>query len=210
MREKLVGFYNYTVLLTYLGVGVAIAGIGFALMGRTSVAILCLMAAGLCDMFDGRIAKRRTRTRDEQLFGIQIDSLSDLICFGALPAVIGYSLGLTTWYGTVTLAVYVLAALIRLAYYNVTEEAFSDAGTHRVYYDGLPVTACALLIPLLYTLRPLLKGDFRYVYMAWLLVLAGAYIIKVRVRKPGLIGMVCTLFIAMAVLAGVIAGWNQY
>ena len=42
------------------------------------------MAAGFCDMFDGKIASTRKRTRQEKRFGIQIDSLSDLACFGIM------------------------------------------------------------------------------------------------------------------------------
>ena len=51
------------------------------------------MIAGLCDMFDGKIASTMERTRQEKRFGVQIDSLSDLICFGVLPALIVYSGG---------------------------------------------------------------------------------------------------------------------
>ena len=64
------------------------AGILFAAGGQVSPALLCLMGAGFCDMFDGKIASTRPRTQQEKRFGIQIDSLSDLVCFGVLPAVI--------------------------------------------------------------------------------------------------------------------------
>ena len=118
----MVGIYNYTVLMTYFGVVSAVVGIGLAMYGRTSMAIVCLMISGFCDLFDGSIARTRQRTENEKKFGIQIDSLADMICFGVLPAAIGYSVGMTKWFEFGVLALYVLAALIRLAYYNVTED----------------------------------------------------------------------------------------
>ena len=84
----MLGFYNYTVVLTYVGMLTGFAGILIAAGGQVSPALLCLLGAGFCDMFDGKIASTRPRTQQEKRFGSQIDSLSDLVCFGVLPAVI--------------------------------------------------------------------------------------------------------------------------
>jgi CDP-diacylglycerol--serine O-phosphatidyltransferase len=150
----MVGFYNYTVILTYIGVASAVLGVGLSMYGRTSMAVVCLMVSGFCDLFDGSIARTRARTINEKKFGIQIDSLADLVCFGILPAAIGFSIGMTRLYEAAVLIVYVLAALIRLAYYNVTEDEIEFCeNSKRVYYDGLPVTTIAILIPMIYTLR---------------------------------------------------------
>lgn len=79
----MLGVYNYTVLLTYIGMLTGLTGIGCAMGGRIPWALLCLLLAGLCDMFDGKIAStKKDRTPQEKRFGVQIDSLSDLICFG--------------------------------------------------------------------------------------------------------------------------------
>ena len=84
----MIGFYNYTVILTYLGLLSGFGGILCASNGNLKAAIVLLLVAGFCDMFDGKIASTMKRTKAEKRFGIQIDSLSDLICFGVLPAVI--------------------------------------------------------------------------------------------------------------------------
>jgi len=55
----MIGFYNYTVILTYIGVASAVVGMGLAMYGRTSMAIVCLMISGFCDLFDGTIARTR-------------------------------------------------------------------------------------------------------------------------------------------------------
>ena len=80
----MVGFYNYTVILTYLSLCSGITGIYFALAySRPGIAVFCLLFSGFCDAFDGRIARtRKHSTEQEKRFGIQIDSLSDLLCFG--------------------------------------------------------------------------------------------------------------------------------
>lgn len=77
-----IGYYNYTVILTYISLFCSIAGMLFTVNGWYKMAVLCLALSGLCDMFDGKIARRKTdRTDDEKCFGIQIDSLCD-ICSG--------------------------------------------------------------------------------------------------------------------------------
>ena len=205
----MVGFYNYTVILTYIGVVSAVLGVGLSMYGRTSMAVVCLMVSGFCDLFDGSIARTRARTINEKKFGIQIDSLADLVCFGILPAAIGFSIGMTRWYEAAVLIVYVLAALIRLAYYNVTEDEIEFCeNSKRVYYDGLPVTTIAILIPMIYTLRPVMKNGFLLLYALCLLLTAIAFLVKVKVRKLGMKGMVAAAFCGLAVLALLIAGWN--
>ena len=119
----MIGLYSYTVILTYLSLAISIFGMVQTLDGNYPVALLCLMASGICDMFDGKVARmKKNRTEDEKRFGIQIDSLCDLVCFGVFPAVIGYSLGVRSIFGKAYLVLFVLAAVIRLGYFNVTEE----------------------------------------------------------------------------------------
>ena len=118
----MIGFYDYTVLLTYLGFASGVIGIYFSVLGNPFAAIICLMFSGLCDMFDGKVARtKKRRTVEERNFGVQLDSLSDLVCFGILPTMIGYSLGVKSSLLVPLLIFYPLAALIRLAYFNMLE-----------------------------------------------------------------------------------------
>ena len=85
----MIGFYNYTVILTYISLLSSVFGMTQAIHGHFKTAIFCLALSGLCDMFDGKIARtKKDRTDDEKSFGIQIDSLCDVVCFGAFPALI--------------------------------------------------------------------------------------------------------------------------
>jgi len=114
---RLIGFYNYTVVLTYISLISSLVGMRFAYVGKIGLAIACLAFSGFCDMFDGVVARtKKNRTNDEKNFGIQLDSLCDVVCFGVLPAVILYFCGVNTVYGIAILVFYALCAVIRLAF----------------------------------------------------------------------------------------------
>lgn len=145
------GIYDYTVILTYISLGISVFGITRALEGDFKVAIFCLALSGLCDMFDGKIARtKKNRTDDEKNFGIQIDSLCDVVCFGIFPAMICYCLGVNTPAGIGALIFYSVASVIRLAYFNVSEaKRQNETSENRQYYQGLPITSMAIILPFL-------------------------------------------------------------
>ena len=119
----MLGVYDYTVILTYISLWISIGGMMLSLNGHLDLAVLCLALSGLCDMFDGKIARtKKDRTEIEKRFGIQIDSLCDIVCFGVGPAIICYCMGMNGIVGVLILMFYVLAGLIRLAWFNVSEE----------------------------------------------------------------------------------------
>ena len=118
-KTGLIGFYNYTVVLTYIGMWIGFLGVMLAIKDRYVGSLICLMLAGVCDMFDGTIAStKKDRTRDERTFGIQIDSLSDIICFGVLPAVWVFCVTPKISVAFIAIFVFILCGLIRLAYFN--------------------------------------------------------------------------------------------
>ena len=183
----MLGIYNYTVILTYIGFLSGFAGILCALEGHLSAAVLCLLGAGVCDVFDGKVAStKKDRSRSEKRFGIQIDSLSDLVCFGVLPAVIVYSLG-GAWVRALACGAYVLCALIRLAWFNVDEEARQDFDTgRRKVYLGLPVTSAAAIFPLLIGIGTLRHWPLHIMGPLTLLIVAAAFLTPFSIRKPSL------------------------
>ena len=187
----MIGVYDYTVIATYLSLLFGLAGIYSASRGNLFAAILFLMLAGLLDAFDGRIARtKKNRTDTEKRFGIQIDSLNDLVCFGVLPAAIGTAMGCTAIWFLTTMAFFTLCALIRLAYFNVMEEERQEGTSEvRKFYLGVPVTSASFIVPAYYLLS-LYGGLTDYiVYAIGLFVLGVAFIAPVRVTKPGLKGI---------------------
>ncbi len=76
-----IGKYNISVILTYIGVAFAFSGIAAAFGEKFAAAMIFLAAAGICDLFDGVIARKCKRDEAEKEFGVQIDSLADVIGF---------------------------------------------------------------------------------------------------------------------------------
>ncbi len=187
----MLGVYNYTVILTYFGMLLSFTGITCALHGDLHGALLYLMLSGVCDMFDGKVASTKVRTAQEKRFGIQIDSLSDLICFGVFPAVIVYTVSDGSSLSFYLSALYLLCALIRLAWFNVDEEERQNntQGSREVYL-GLPVTTAALVIPALMGLGKLWNWPLPLLGPVALLVMGVAFLLPFRLKKPALPGKV--------------------
>lgn len=195
----MIGYYNYTVWLTFIGMLSSTVGIGFAVGGRITAAVICLMFSGFCDMFDGIVARtKKDRTDEEKRFGIQLDSLSDIVCFGVLPFVIGVSLGANAWWQIAIMALFALAGLIRLAYYNVTEETRQQQTSEkRKHYLGVPITSSALSVPLLFCFKGLLGAAFPVAYTVLLLINGALFIVPVQIKKPGKTGLAVMLVLGI-------------
>lgn len=203
----MIGYYNYTVILTYIGTLFGFVGVTYIWGGNVKMALICLMISGFCDMFDGKIASTMERTKPEKRFGVQIDSLSDLVCFGVLPALIGFYCSGGKSLHIFISAAYVLAALIRLAWFNVDEEQRQDQEEKsRKTYLGLPVTASALLIPLLVGGTQLLKLPAKILYPGGLLVITIAFLAPFRLKKPGTVGKIVMILCGVAALVLVLIG----
>ena len=184
----MLGFYNYTVILTYIGMLAGFTGVVFAAEGNVRRAVLCLVIAGICDIFDGKIASTMVRTRAEKRFGVQIDSLSDLICFGVLPAMIVYASADGSTLSYLFSSLYVLAALIRLAWFNVDEEERqSREGGHREIYLGMPVTCAAIIFPIWSWLSAAFQWRTEIAGPVLLLLSAAAFLTPFRIRRANYI-----------------------
>jgi len=207
----MIGIYDYTVVLTYLSVASSVAGITFAMGGNPLYAIICLMLSGLFDMYDGKVARtKKERDKISSSFGIQIDSLADIIGFGILPVAIGYSIGMTNWYYIPIGILFVLAALIRLAYFNVLEES---KGRQKSFI-GLPTTSVALLLPMIFVLKNFTTDCiFPLIYAGSLLVIAFLFLLpKKFIRKPDTKKMITYIiigFIEFAIIYAVFRLWTS-
>lgn len=183
----LIGFYDYTVILTYLSLASAFSGMVLSSRGHFTAAIGCLFACGICDAFDGIVARsKKGRTEEEKSFGIQLDSLVDVIAFGVFPATLCYHMGTGSIAGLICLLLYVLCAVIRLAFFNVIEEQRQkrEGGSNK-YYRGLPVTTSALVLPVFYILRFFIsKTLFSKLFHALLAVMAVLFVLDISVKKP--------------------------
>ena len=229
----MIGVFGYTVWLTYLSLVFAILGIVVSLQqsGHPYIGVFFLLLCGLCDAFDGRVAKtKKNRTDFEKKYGIQIDSLSDLVAFGVLPACIGNAmirvcptiseiptihrgddrLGFPIEiFLYLIMILYSLAALIRLAYFNVTEEERqkTESGA-RKYFTGLPVTSAALIFPTVLLFQYLIPRDITLVYFGVMLMTTFLFISKLQIKKPGFRGIL--IMVAIGFVEFILLGITLY
>ena len=105
------------------------------------VSVDCTTLSGRIDMADGRVA-RLTKTQSE--FGVQLDSLADLITFGLAPAILMFQYGVNTLgrVGWVCCFIYMACGALRLARFNVQ----SSIGKNNGDFLGLPIPAAAGVI----------------------------------------------------------------
>ena len=215
----MIGFYNYTVILTYIGFVSTFLGMTYAISGKFLPAMFCLLVSGLCDMFDGVIARtHKKRSEDAKKFGIQIDSLCDVICFGVFPAIINYTYTLHNNSSGKVLAIcvssfFVLAAIIRLGYFNVMEEKRQETTTElRHSYQGVPVTTAALVIPCVFMLRQRFIAldviDFSYIVNGASAILGFLYITNIPIPKAHKRGIIIMTVMGVSMLVMLILQYN--
>ncbi len=186
-KKAFIGVYDYTVILTYLSLVSAVVGIILAIEGKPNIAVLCVLFSGLCDAFDGAVARtKKNRTDDERNFGIQLDSICDVISFGVTPAIICYTVGVDGAIGIIIACAYVLCALIRLAFFNVLEikrQKCEDGASHG--YRGLPVTSICFILPFVYFVGRLIGNDmaFEILLHVMLSVVAFLFILDFKMKK---------------------------
>lgn len=206
----MIGFYDYTVILTYISFASSISGIFCASTGHFRWAIFCLAFSGLCDMFDGKIARaKKDRTEDEKRFGIQIDSLCDVVCFGAFPIILCYKLGMNHIYSIAILIFYGLAGVIRLAFFNVMEEKRqNETDDARKYYRGLPITSMSVALPIVFVFSPLFSAYFVVVLHILVLAVGILFITDFKFRKPTNKELVILVGIVALAVIRIVFSWK--
>ncbi len=227
----MIGYYDYTVVLTYLSMLSATSGIMLCLndIGHPYLGMFFLMLCGLCDAFDGKVARtKKNRTDQMKQFGIQIDSLSDLVAFGVLPACIGIAMlrssiefsifpdfkflhladksAIIKIILTVIAVFYALAAMIRLAYFNVLEEERqkTEDGANKTYI-GLPVTSAALVFPTILLIHIFCNADLTILYFIFLAIVGYLFVSKIQFKKPTMKGVL--IMISIGIVEAAALAW---
>ena len=182
----MIGFYDYTVVLTLLSLAASMIGMTQAMGGYFGRAIIFLALSGLFDTFDGKVARtKKNRTDDEKLYGIQLDSLADVVCFGVFPVAICYLMGLRTGWDAVIFALYGICGVIRLAFFNVleTNRQMKPGGGEKVYH-GLPITTIAIVLPITFLLHFVVEANvFRMILRAIMAVIGVLFVVDFRLKK---------------------------
>lgn len=174
---------NIAFTVTWLGLFLSVSACFLALSEQMSMAILCLMYSGICDLFDGVVARHLNLPAEQQEFGLHIDTIVDMASFGITPIIIAYALGVGNQVWEVILLIsFASCAAMRLAYFNI--HGFTESNQIKLY-TGLPVTYIALLFPLVYVTRGLLSEEmFEWLVKVLLVLTALLFILKIPVPKP--------------------------
>ncbi len=198
----MIGKWNKSVIATYVGMLLAVASIFLLMSGFYKSAMMCFMGAGICDLFDGTIARMCKRTEEEKNFGIQLDSLVDVVSFIVLPVVLIVKLAGLTWYAAVAAVLYSVFGIARLAYFNVCQEENEDKDSPIKYYTGMPVTYAALVFPLVYLLHLYFNTEVTALFMCIAMeIMALLFILKIKFIKPGKKGYIFLMLLAIALFA---------
>ncbi len=211
------GFYNYTVYLTYLNASIGLSGMFFLVCGTfdsnsIKFASICILLSGICDMFDGKVSNfKKKRSIQEKKYGIQIDSLSDIISFGILPIFIGYGLfyninninhNFLFLFIFISIC-YILAVLTRLAYFNVLAgENYDDKKPKENLnvFLGVPVTLSSVIFPCLILFQNIMSKigyDTKIIFFAtylFIMCLLSFLFIFAKIKFPKIKNIIFLIF----------------
>ena len=139
-RVRRKGIYVLPNLFTLAALFGGFYGIVMAMNGRFDLATTGIFMAMVLDSLDGRVARM---TGTQSAFGEQMDSLADMVSFGAAPALLAYEWALRPLgrWGWIAAFVYCACAALRLARFNV-----NTAVVDKRYFQGLPSPAAAALV----------------------------------------------------------------
>jgi len=225
------GVYVLPNLFTTGGLFAGFYSVIASLHGEFQIASLCILLAQIFDILDGRIARL---TRSTSRFGIEYDSLSDLVAFGVAPGILAYRWGLEPWqsWGWLAASLYVTCGALRLARFNVQYD-----NVEKRHFIGLPIPAAAdvvastvllyyyfggegathkhlLVLLVIYALGGLMVSNVKYFSFKeinlhkrqpfWLLV-AAVFLLKLLIAEPQIMAFAgSTLFAVSGPMRAVI------
>ncbi|MDB5525539.1 MAG: pssA [Rhizobium sp.] len=132
-------------LITVLAICAGLTGIRLAFEGRYELAVAMVLLAAFLDGIDGRVARMMRATSN---FGVQMDSLADIVNFGVAPALVlyVYMLDQARSFGWIAALIYAISAGLRLARFNVMTERANKPKWLSEYFVGVPAPLGALLV----------------------------------------------------------------
>lgn len=163
-----------------------LSSIRYGMLQQLDMAVLCILFAAFFDAMDGRAARFLGSSSQ---FGAELDSLSDLVCFGVAPGMLVYTvstppLGKLTW---LVCLYYVVCCALRLARFNVGQINDAHAITEektppelKVFFTGIPAPAGAIMcvLPVVYSLCFSTRSSLCSCYIILAALLAGTLMIS--------------------------------
>lgn len=179
-----IGYYSLANGVTMFGLLSAVTSCFLAAHGEIKYAIYMLFLSCVCDLFDGKIARTtKNRTPEEKFYGVQLDSLCDIVSFGVTPCFIAYSFGFDGWFDILIYGFFIVCGVIRLAYFNTLSN--KNPGKKVKSFRGIPIPVSTFLVTFLFVITLFASPAvsvwlFRLGYLA----LAFGFILNIKIKKP--------------------------
>ncbi len=205
--KMFIGFINLANIITLGGLCSASLAIFFASQQNFCLALTFFLLAGVCDMTDGTAARRtQRRSSRSKVYGINLDSLCDMVSFGVTPCLIAWSLGYDSAFDVIVYMLFFIASATRLAYFNTLTLEKPDLSSKS--FIGIPIpfscfsTAFLMMFLGLGASPSGMAWAFRLVY----LLVAMAYVLRIKIPKPTLkaatvFGVAIAIIFAITVIA---------
>ena len=194
-------------ICSLLGLLSAMFGIYFAIEGNFLASIISILWAVLFDWYDGIIARKmKGRTKEQGIFGAQLDSMIDIVSFGVFPAVLLLSYGnYSVWFMPGAFIIVAVSA-IRLSYFNVY--GLIDSKT----YMGLALDNNVLILAFIFLFESFCSYTvFSIIIYSLLMVLSALNLASIRTYKFGgkWVHILTAYVLVMTTIFGWIL-WNRY
>lgn len=168
-------------IITFMEIGLTVLGIFFCFQSKLEFSIILLVLAGICDAFDGTFAKKINK--NENLYGVELDSLADIVSFGIFPVCIYLAMGFDNFIEIILYVAFIICGITRLAYYNVKS-------ADQEYFHGIPITCSSIILPILFLIT---RNEI--IFCLSLCILSALYVVDIRIKKLGTKGKI---FLAIA------------
>ncbi len=202
-------------MLTLLALCSGLTSVRFAYEGRWEHAALAILAAAVLDALDGRIARLLKGTTK---FGAELDSLSDMICFGVAPGLMLYFWALEPLgrFGWIFVLLYAVACVLRLARFNTAIADPEPPAWASTFFTGVPSPAAAglVLLPMIvsfnflepYVRRPEVVAVFMVVVSILMVSPIPTYSFKKVKLRPSLI-LPIMVMVGLIIISMLSAPW---
>lgn len=201
-------FFDLANAITLCGLTAAVLGASCSMRGRLAWAAALLVVSGLCDLFDGFVARKLTRTDVQRTFGARLDTIVDVCAFGMAPAALLQAAGLTRAWELAIVVVFVACAAWRLAYFEAVGLSTEPGGKRS--FTGLPTTFTALALPCACLLGFRSTEALRLAVTITAAGLAVAMVSPVKVPKPGGVWYAILSLVAVGLIVTFVVGADRY
>lgn len=178
MSRFFIGCFNKSVILTYLSIISTLIGTFGLFNDNVRLSVVCLVVSGICDMYDGTIARMCKRTEKEKEFGVQLDSIADIVNFGFYPVLIFIKYYELSWLTFFISMIYLLSGINRLCWFNISK--------NKGEFKGVPITSGVLGVSIVYILGRYIDMFLAQNLMALtIIIMSIMFSSNITISKPG-------------------------